>query len=272
MTVDDLRHFRNLKLTELKVKLVEGGGSSKSLIPFSFSFSNPLSNKNGAVRQFAEGSSANTLRNLDIAGSTVRFKTVKQLFWMAELEKLVLDDCSQIGHEFEPISPKILHLSLINLPVTINHLSTLLQKTSILVHLNVIGTKISKKDLVFFITSKRKYINNLKISEEQYSNKLLEYPTSSSSPNGKVYRHLSRSSQAKTTSPQKREEQEVFDYIENIEIYIDKLLENEQENQFHYLLYKASRSYKTLRLVISSEVGLTGNRSYDELVKIHREH
>ena len=124
---------------------------------------------------------------------------------MEELEKLILDDCSLFGHELEPISPKVLHLSLINTHLNVDQLANLLQKTSILIHLNVIGTRIGKKELLNFISTKKKYINNLTISEEQYSNKLLEN-NSGSSP-------IKKAKSSKNLSPEKRLEQQIFDYI-----------------------------------------------------------
>ena len=216
--LEELRNFRNLSLVELKIKLVEGKSSKSIMESFSLPFSNPLSHKSGGVKSFAEGASLHTLKVLDIAGSSVKFKLIKPLFWMNELEKLVLDNCTCIGHEMEPVSQKILHLSLISLPIHIDQLAVLLSKTSILVHLNVIGTKIGKKDLLHFISSKKKYVNNLKISEEQYSNKLLDYPTGNSptkiqSQKGKP---IPPNMFNRTISPEKRQEQEIFDYIENI--------------------------------------------------------
>ena len=69
---------------------------------------------------------------------------------------------------------------MINLPITIDQLSILVAKTPVLIHLNIIGTRIGKKDLFTFVSTKKKYINNLKISEEQYSNRLLDKSSSAS--------------------------------------------------------------------------------------------
>jgi hypothetical protein len=53
-----------------------------------------------AVKGFAEGPSQRTLKILDISDSTVKFKAVKALLSMPELEQVVLDNCSGLGSEF----------------------------------------------------------------------------------------------------------------------------------------------------------------------------
>lgn len=78
--------------------------------------------------------------------------------------------------------------------------------------------------------NKKKYINNLIISEHQYSNKLIEKNVSSPMKN-------------KSNSLQNS-----YEYIENVEVLIDRMLDSEQEHIFNYMLHKVSESAKILKL------------------------
>ena len=143
--IEEFKNLRGLALTEMKVVLVESPNTKSLFQSLTLPFSNPLSNKQSAARIFAEGASANTLKILDLSGSSIKFKSIHPLFCMNELEKLVLDECRMFGGEFDSVSPRILYVSLINLGITVDQLITLLHKTSALVELNVVGTKIGKK-------------------------------------------------------------------------------------------------------------------------------
>lgn len=59
--------------------------------------------------------------------------------------------------------------------IAIAGLHDFIDKTSIIVELNLIGNEsISKEELVKFIQGKKKFINNLLVCQNLYSNKLIE--------------------------------------------------------------------------------------------------
>lgn len=117
--------LKNARLTELKIRLNDMG--KKGIIESTSSFlTGTLINRNNPVRTFAEGSSSKSLKILDLSNSSAKFKSLKYLFNMPELEKLVLNDCNHLGHEFEPISPKILHLSLARTQISVLNLGEML--------------------------------------------------------------------------------------------------------------------------------------------------
>jgi hypothetical protein len=58
--------------------------------------------------------------------------------------------------------------------IDVEHLNILLHKTPILAELNIIGNlSITRNQLLKFITEKKKFINQLLVSEDAYSNKLI---------------------------------------------------------------------------------------------------
>lgn len=96
------------------------------------------------IKCFIDGGSQKTLKKLDVSSSLVRFKTIRPLFQMNELEEIILDNCEKLGNEFDTISSKIFSVSLENLPITVENLGIILYKTKILMTLNVKGTSIKK--------------------------------------------------------------------------------------------------------------------------------
>ena len=129
------------------------------------------------TKAFAEGNMNMTLKKLDLSNSQIKFKTLRPLLWMNQLEQVILDDCDKIGHEFDAISPKIFSLSLARLPLSVENLNLILNKTKMLMNLNLYGTNIKKNELVSLLSVSKKYITNLLISEQQYTNKLIEKNT-----------------------------------------------------------------------------------------------
>ena len=71
--LDSLKLFKNLSLTDLKIRLTE---SKKNI----HNFVNHFMNKDNACKIFAEGRSKNTLKFLDISYSTVKLKDLKPIF------------------------------------------------------------------------------------------------------------------------------------------------------------------------------------------------
>ena len=89
--LDNLKNLKNLRLVELKIRLIETKRNIINVIGSFYKEANP-------IKYFADGNSNKTLKKLDLANSQIKFKTIRPLLWMNELEELILDDCEKIGH------------------------------------------------------------------------------------------------------------------------------------------------------------------------------
>lgn len=95
-----------------------------------------------------------------------------------------------------------------------------------MVELNIINNMaITKMEFSKFVSDNKKYISKVILSENNYSNKLIEKTT-----------ELPNSTKK-------------YETVENVFLYIDKLLEPEQEHVLFFILKKVSETPKTLKLL-----------------------
>ena len=67
--------LKGLKLTELKIRIIENKKTIMNVIGVFYKEANP-------VKAFAESFMNLTLKKLDLSNSQVKFKTLKPLLWM----------------------------------------------------------------------------------------------------------------------------------------------------------------------------------------------